>query len=182
MAVPHHLRPEDRADYEETLRLALVRTGQRALKEQALADADTITAAASDEYAAYVALRRDASRHPAAQSSTALAALAVLTPIISATSAVFLLLAGYILQLADVSAPLPASLITAGWILATVAVLTTLLAVAAVFRTALRARRGPASPADIEQARLEWKRALLERGLVPYLSGSGDNSGRTATG
>ncbi|MFM9611748.1 hypothetical protein [Streptomyces niveiscabiei] len=180
MAVPHHLRPEDRADFEETLRLALVRTGQRALKEQALADADVISAAGA-EYAAYVAVRQDASRRPAAQ-NTALAALAVLTPIISATSAVFLLLVGYILQLGDTSEPLPTSLITAGWFLGAVAVLSTLLAVAALFRTALQTRRGPASPADIEQARLEWKRALLERGLVPYLSGSGDNSGRTATG
>lgn len=178
MAVPHHLRPEDRADFEETLRLALVRTGQRALKDQALADADVISAAAGAEYATYVAVRQDASRRPAAQ-STALAALAVLTPIISATSAVFLLLAGYILQLADAADPLPASLITAGWFLGVIAVLSTLIAVAAVFRTAIQTRRGPASPADIEQARLEWKRALLERGLVPYLSGSGDNSGRS---
>ncbi|QNP71319.1 hypothetical protein IAG44_19025 [Streptomyces roseirectus] len=179
MAVPHHLRPEDRADFEETLRLALVRTGQRDLKEQALADADVIIAASGTEYAAYVALRRDASRTPDAQ-STALAALAVLTPIVSATSAAFLLLAGYVLQLADVSASLADSLVTAGWVLGVVAVLSTLLAVAALVRTAVRDRRGPASPAEVEQARLEWKRALLERGLVPYLSGSGDNSGRQA--
>ncbi|MHC5906331.1 hypothetical protein ACVNF4_20870 [Streptomyces sp. S6] len=181
MAVPHHLRPEDRADFEETLRLALVRTGQRDLKERALADADLIAATARTEYDAYVALRQDARRQPATP-STALAALAVLTPIISGTSAVFLLIAGYILQLADAADPLPGSLLTAGWILGTIAVLSTLLAVTALLHTALRNRRGPASPAEVEQARLEWKRALLERGLVPYLTGSGDNSGRTATG
>ncbi|HEY8983029.1 MAG TPA: hypothetical protein VIU15_26055, partial [Streptomyces sp.] len=100
----------------------------------------------------------------------------------SATSAVFLLLAGWLLRLADAADPLPDSLLTAGWILGTIAVLSTLLAVAALLHTALRNRRCPASPAEVEQARLEWKRALLERGLVPYLTGSGDNSGRTATG
>lgn len=198
MAGSQHLRPEDRPDFEETLRLALTGLTRRrpGLREQALADADLILSAeaVAEAYTAYVALRRStAVREPAAQ-HTALAALAVLTPMISAASATVLLLIGYILQLADSEAELPAALITAGWVLAAICGISTVLALAALFRTAVRERGGPPSAAKVERARLEWKRALLERGVTPYLveratgkgptpgGGSDDNSGRTQLG
>ncbi len=64
---------------------------------------------------------------------------------------------------------LPGSLITAGWILTLVAALSTLIAVAALLGAAIRGRGTPAYPARLEQARLDWQQALLERSVPPHL-------------
>ena len=93
-----------------------------------------------------------------------------LTPPVAASSAAVLLVLGYLLQLTDTPGTLPASLVTAGWILALVAAVSTLIALAALLGTAIR---GPAAPpphtARLEQARLDWQQALLERGMLPHL-------------
>ncbi|MEU8990829.1 hypothetical protein AB0C98_31210 [Streptomyces sp. NPDC048558] len=181
------LRPEDRADFEAVLHLALnspdILSALRAdptaraaarLRIRALADADKITAAAHSEYRTYLtrlALNASAeettARRPAA--TRLLAALAVLTPPVAASSAAVLLVLGHLLQLADVRGTLPGSLITAGWILALVAALSTLIALAALLSTAIRGRDPSAYPARLEQARMDWQQALLERGLLPHL-------------
>ncbi|MGW3980380.1 hypothetical protein [Streptomyces mirabilis] len=115
------LRPEDRADFESVLRLALglidirsallgeptVRTSA-SLYAQALAAAEEITAAASDEYRDYLAVRKAAERLKSLRSKrfptvdgALWAALVVLTPLVAGAAAAVLLLIGHGLHLAD---------------------------------------------------------------------------------
>ncbi|GAA2274661.1 membrane protein [Streptomyces ruber] len=186
MAGPSRLHPEDRADFEAVLELALstadIRkalltdpTGRAAgrLRARALAGTDEITAASGDAYGTYLALRsassHDTERTGTPDSGNLLPALLVLTPLVAAVSAAILLLLGYLLQLADTPATLPGSLVTAGWVLAFVAAVSTLVALAALVGTAVRRRGGPPSAERLEQARLSWHQALLDQGLLPHL-------------
>ncbi|MFF7311354.1 hypothetical protein [Streptomyces sp. NPDC008137] len=186
MAEPFRLRPEDRADFEAVLDLALsaadIRgalgadpTGRAAarLRAHTLAHADDIAAAAEEPYRAYLAVRGAAARHEALGSrdtGSLLPALAVLTPLVAATSAGVLLLLGGLLQVADAPGPLPGSLLASGWTLALVAAVTGLVALAALLRTAL-SRRGAPTAGRVEQARLAWRQALLDLGVLPRLRG-----------
>jgi hypothetical protein len=179
VADPPRLHPEDRADFEAVLDQALstadihgaVRadpTGRTAahLRAHALAHADDITAAAGEPYRAYLAVRTAARRdaRPPLATGTLLPALAVLTPLVAATSAAALLLLGSLLRFAGVLGPLPGSLVTAGWTLTLVAAVTGLPGLAALLRSALDGR------ADrVEHARLAWRQALLDRGMLPHL-------------
>jgi hypothetical protein len=178
VADPPRLHPEDLADFEAVLDLALTTadihgavradpTGRTAahLRAHALAHANDITAAAGEPYRAYLAARTAARQdaRPLA-TGTLLPALAVLTPLVAATSAGALLLLGSLLQAADAPGPLPGSLVAAGWTLALVAAVTSLLGLAALLRSAL-ARRAD----RVEHARLAWRQALLDRGMLPHL-------------
>ncbi|MFX4291902.1 hypothetical protein [Streptomyces bohaiensis] len=105
----------------------------------------------------------------------------VLLPVLAGISALVFLLFGYGLSLADPEPPVAASMRTAGWVFA---VLTAIgLAVAAVElligalrngATSVRAARpgrqaADAAPTELVEAREAWQRALLERGLLPFL-------------
>ncbi|MGW6908894.1 DUF5336 domain-containing protein [Streptomyces sp. NPDC054940] len=157
-----------------TRRLLADRTGRTTarVRTRALSDADEITAAAQNEYTAYLALRAPAeraSRHPPTDHGTLLPALTVLTPVVAATSAAIALLLGYVLQLVGTPGVLPASLVTAGWVLTLIAALSTLVALVALLRTAVRERGGPPPAQQLEQARQSWQQALLDRGMIPRL-------------
>ncbi|WP_405956533.1 hypothetical protein [Streptomyces phaeochromogenes] len=187
MADPLGLRPEDRAEFEAVLHLALntpdVRsalhadpTGRAALRlrVRALADTDRITAAAYSEYRTYLtclalsaSTEESTPRRPAG--AGLVAALVALTPPVAASSAAVLFVLGYLLELTDARGTLPGSLVTAGWILALVAAVSTLIALAALLGTAIRGRGASAHTARLEQARLDWQQALLERGMLPHL-------------
>lgn len=185
MADPTRLHQEDRSDFEAILQLAMSTadiakalladpTGQATVRvrSRALDAADEITSATKKEYAAYLALRAAVQRGPTSPSTsrgTLLPVLAVLTPVVAAMSAASLLLLGYTLQLANTVGTLPSSLVTAGWVLALVAVLSTLVALAALLSTAVRERGHPPTPEQVEQARLSWRRALLDQGMLPHL-------------
>jgi hypothetical protein len=167
VADPSGLRPQDRADFEAVLHLApntpdilgALRadpTGRAAtrLRLRALADADEIAAAAYGEYRTYltcVALNTSARGTTPRRPAGLVAALAVLTPPVAASSAAVLLVLGYLLQLTDVRGTLPGSLITAGWILTLVATLSALIALAALLGTAIRGRGASTHPARLEQ-------------------------------
>ena len=184
MTAPFRLRPEDRPDFEAVLHLALNtpdirsalsadptgRTSAR-LRLRALTDADEITAAARAEYDTYLALHLSAhendSEPPAGHGLPT--AVAVLTPAVAATSAAALLVLGYTLELTDVPSSLAGSLVTAGWILALITATSTLIALAAVLAQAVRRRGGSVPAARLEQARLDWQRALLAQGMLPRL-------------
>ncbi len=184
MTVPFRLRRQDRPDFEAVLYLALntpdirsalgadptSRTSAR-LRLRALTDADEIAAASQDEYATYLALHAPAheSGDDRPASSSVLSALAVLTPAVAATAAAALLVLGYTLQLAHVQSSLAGSLVTTGWILALIGAVSALIALVAVLTQAVRRQGGPARPARVEQARLEWQRALLAQGMLPRL-------------
>ncbi|MFI2634332.1 hypothetical protein ACH5A2_28720 [Streptomyces collinus] len=184
MADPLRLRPKDRPDFEAVLHLALgaadIREALRAdptgrttarLRLRALGDADEIAAAASEEYGTYLTLRASAQPDPPRRSAadSLLPALAVLTPLVAATSAAVLLVLGYLLQLTDTEDALPGSLITAGWVLTLIAGTSALLAFAALLRTAIRGGYGTRHSARLQQARLDWHQALLDRGILPHL-------------
>ncbi|GAA3192592.1 membrane protein [Streptomyces virens] len=185
MADPLPLRPEDRPDFEAVLRRALTTTDIREtldadpsgraaarLRRLVLANADEIAAAAHEEYGAYVTLRAagrpGTARRPAA-AGTLLPALTVLTPLVATASAAALLVLGHLLRLTDARDALTGSLITAGWVLTLIAGVSALLAFAALLRTAMRGGDDSVHAARLRQARLDWQRALLERGILPRL-------------
>ncbi|MFD3373765.1 MULTISPECIES: hypothetical protein [unclassified Streptomyces] len=187
MANPSGLRPEDRVDLQAVLHLApntpdilgALRadpTGRAAtrLRIRALAEADEITAAAHGECRMYrtccarnTSAAETAPRRPA--DARPVAALAVLTPPVAASSAAALLLVGHLLQLTDVRGALPGSLISVGWILALVAAVSALIAHASPPGTAIRGRGDSVTPARLEQTRLDRQQALLERGMLSHL-------------
>lgn len=190
------LAPEDREDFERVLRQALDRgdirsalgtdrTGRAAtrLRIRARSAAEEIATAAEEEYRAYRAAREAAGgRSPVPRSGRAAAhgtaglLLAVLTPLVSATASAVLLLIGFGLRLAAPAAEFGSSVITAGWTLALLAVLTSGLSVGVLVRSGLRGRTEPAAPQEpagapgaSDRARERWRQALLERGVLPWL-------------
>ncbi|MFE6776626.1 hypothetical protein [Streptomyces sp. NPDC057702] len=105
-----------------------------------------------------------------------LPALAVLAPLLATMAAVVFLLLGYVLEAADSGPELADALVRAGWAAAVIALLTGAVAAAALLVTALRHRSAPlagpdraARSAAADRAREDWQRALLERGMIPFL-------------
>lgn len=198
MDEPGRLEAVDRADFEHTLHVALSAPGIREalqqpaaqvtaeqLRAQALTAADAIAAEAATEYAALLRLRlrlRTAavpSRTgrpqpvPATVGNGLLAALAVLTPVLSAAAAAVFLLLGYGLQPAGAQQSLAIALIRAGWISGAMAVLATAASSIGLVITAARhraaSRHSQPDTASLAQAHAAWRQALLERGLLPFL-------------
>ncbi|MCC9710526.1 hypothetical protein E4N62_37985 [Streptomyces sp. MNU76] len=195
MNEPGRLEAVDRADFEHTLHEALgapdirealqqpcAQVTAEQLHARALAAADTIAAEASTEYAALLRLRttpaparggRPQQPAHATVGDGLLAALAVLTPLLSAAAAAIFLLLGYGIQLAGAQQPLAIALIRTGWITGAIAVLAAAAAGTALVITAARHRATSRHPqpdaAALTQAHAAWRRALLERGLLPFL-------------
>lgn len=187
------LLTEDRPDFERLLDSELrdakytvgAGPGQPAvapeqLRTLAIGAADPISASASAEYERYVRLR-SARRTGSADrahginhsvGSTTLpgaglgAVLAVLAPVLAGVAAVLFLLVGYLLQLMDPDPSFSSPIRRAGWLFALFTAAAIVVAVAALVVTALR-RGGP--PDEVDSAREEWRRALLERGIRPFL-------------
>lgn len=188
MNEPARLDPVDQADFESVLRQALNTPGIRAalqhparpvtatqLRARALAAAGAIAAEAATEYAALLQLRA-AARPPAPTTGMnggrgLLAALAVLTPLLSASAATIFLLLGHVFLLVGTQESLAEALIGAGWTAAAVAAVAALAAAAALLTTAARHRAASHVPRAqaAAHARKVWQRALLERGLLPFL-------------
>ncbi|MBV2152751.1 hypothetical protein [Kitasatospora sp. SUK 42] len=165
------------------------------LRSLALRDADGVNAAAATEYAHYTALRDSLRATPPTADGPAPAApgllgqlrsanggaglfpaLTVLTPILAWAAALVLLLVGYLLQAADPTIALARPLITAGWVALAAGVAAMAVGVIGLLLTAIRDGAAPAPPgtdrelaAELADARTEWRAALRERGLLPYL-------------
>jgi hypothetical protein len=150
------------------------------LHARALAAAGTIAAEAAAEYAVLSRLRAAdvrASRslpgraRPGTAGHGLLAALVVLTPTLSAAAAVIFLLLGYALQLAEAERSLADSLIGTGWAALVLAAVAGAVAVVGLFITAARHRATPGRPdaVALAHAQAAWRKALLERGLLPFL-------------
>lgn len=193
MNEPGRLEPVDRADFEHTLHEALgapdiretlqqpsAQVTAEQLHAKALAAADTIAAEAATEYAALLRLRTSPapartgrSRQPATVGDGLPAALAVLTPLLSAAAAAIFLLLGYGIQLTGTQQPLAIALIRTGWITGAIAVLAAAAAGTALVTTAARHRATSSHPqpdaAALSQAHAAWRHALLDRGLLPFL-------------
>ncbi|MGW3296038.1 hypothetical protein ACWC9S_18885 [Streptomyces xiamenensis] len=189
--------PEDRAEFERVLDEALrsARPGDggadatvvRRVREAALEARPQLTATAADEYHRYVRLREQlrapdgALGAPERSGGGNLAVISVLIPVLAGIAAVVFLLVGYGMGLSDDEAGVAGSMRDIGWVFALFAAFGLLLAVAGLVVTAARngsasaIRAGDRAPGrgalagDVAEAREDWRRALAERGIGPFL-------------
>ncbi|MFD6433057.1 hypothetical protein [Streptomyces venezuelae] len=112
----------------------------------------------------------------AAAGAGAIAVVAVLAPVLAGTAAAIFLLVGYILKMLNPEPAFADTLLTAGWLFGALTAGGILVAAGGLLLTALR--NGSTSlPAglhgeqheEVSRAREDWGRALLERGVVPFL-------------
>ncbi|MGK5637489.1 hypothetical protein ACSNOK_04105 [Streptomyces sp. URMC 126] len=186
-------RTEDRADFEdileqglsspgitEALRAADTVTGDQ-LRAWALESRAAIAAAAIPEYRTYVELRSTRPRAAPSRLGNGLGALAVLVPALAAAAAAVFLVLGYGFRLLGVQQRLARGLQAAGWLAVAVATAAVLTGIVAVLVIAVRHRMArPASRdgARVAEARAAWQRALLERGVLPFLRHRIEEAGR----
>ncbi|MFE1762832.1 hypothetical protein ACFW81_01205 [Streptomyces angustmyceticus] len=103
------------------------------------------------------------------------AMVAVLAPVLAGIAAVLFLLIGYVLGAISPDKSLAQPLISVGWIFAVLTAAGALVAMAGLVVTALRnGSSAEAARADelgeaLDTAREVWRRALLERGVLPFL-------------
>ncbi|MFJ1582153.1 hypothetical protein ACIOC1_02410 [Streptomyces sp. NPDC088197] len=167
------------------------------LRTLALGAAELIADAATAEYETYRGVR-EASREAARESARArdnrsfgyaamgvaegagsgaglIAVLAVLTPLLAGAAAVIFLLIGYALRAMAPEPAIASPLRTAGWLFAAVTAASILLGAVGLLLTALRDGSSAihdspdALPPEVADARDAWYRALLERGMLPFL-------------
>ncbi|MFE1266534.1 hypothetical protein [Streptomyces sp. NPDC058758] len=191
MNVAPHLLTEDRAEYERLLDDALRTAPERPelagagtrltaaqLRVMALNATALITAAAASEYEHFTKVReehRAASNRPRTpdpdESPGAVAVLTVLVPVLAGTAAAIFLLVGAAVHLFAPDAALGATLLTAGLMFGALAAAGLLCAGAGLLLTALRNSPAESGAPDDEltRARADWREALLERGVIPFL-------------
>ncbi|MGW2409221.1 hypothetical protein ACWCXK_32590 [Streptomyces sp. NPDC001739] len=103
------------------------------------------------------------------------AVVTVLAPVLAGIAAVLFLVIGYVLRAVSPDKSLAQPLISVGWVFAALTAAGSLVAMTCLVVTALR--NGPSAESArvdelyeaLEQAREAWRRALLERGLLPFL-------------
>ncbi|MFC9293265.1 hypothetical protein ACFTWH_02620 [Streptomyces sp. NPDC057011] len=161
------------------------------LRTMALGASALLTAAAAAEYDRYVKLREERRDEvlstPAAgveegdggQGSAGAgvsAVVAVLAPVLAGTAMLIFLLVGYILKMIEPEPAFADTMLTAGWLFGGLTAAALLCAVVGLLVTAVRnsatevaADEYEAIPDDVAQAREAWRRALLERGIMPFL-------------
>jgi hypothetical protein len=167
------------------------------LRTLALAADDRISGRADEEYEAYRTLRaqarealREAARsresrafgfgamgvaEGAGSGAGLVAVLAVLTPLLAGAAALIFLVIGYAMAAVHPQPAIASPLRTAGWFFAVVAAASVLLGAIGLLFTALRDGSGAihdaadGMPPEVHAAREAWLRALLERGMLPFL-------------
>ncbi|MEU6017685.1 hypothetical protein ABZ826_27685 [Streptomyces sp. NPDC047515] len=196
---PHHLRAEDLPAFERILDQALnsptIQEQRRRapgalhneqLRTRALGARTAIAASAASEYRAYrqvldVATSSDMTRRrtrresddAAATRSSTLHAAAVLVPGLSATAAAVFGLIGFAFRAVGMHSHLADVMLIAGLAAAGVAVATVLAGL--VWLLVVAARNRPAADGtnpEPAHARDAWEKALLEHGILPFLSES----------
>lgn len=199
MNVAPHLLTEDRAEYERILddalstahaRPDLTGAGTRLtlaqLRALTLNATALVTSAAASEYDHFVKVREE---HRAALGARApvptdrpgpgagagvVAIFTVLVPVLAGSAAVIFLLVGAVLKALAPTLVFGATLLTAGLVFGVLAAAGLLCAGAGLLMTALRnspaeVSTGTAPDAELSRAREAWRRALLERGILPFL-------------
>ncbi|RBM05614.1 hypothetical protein [Streptomyces sp. PT12] len=187
------LPPEDQADFEqildEALRTARLTSGADAagieeLRELARDALPDIASAASAEYERLTALRLRLAERPDAGAGLTeragppsgvgvVTVFFALVPVLAGIAGVVFLLLGYLLGVADPEPAMAEPMRTVGWVFALVAAVGLLIAAAGLVIVA--ARNGATSirasaPADhVARARDEWRRALHDNGIAPFL-------------
>ncbi|MFJ5077147.1 hypothetical protein ACIP8Z_21460 [Streptomyces sp. NPDC088553] len=151
-----------------------------------------VTSAAASEYDHFVKVREQhraalGTRTPASPDRPGpdpgpgpgvVAILTVMVPVLAGAAAVIFLLVGAVMHAVAPSVAFGATLLTAGLVFGAVAAAGLLGAAAGLLVTALRnspaevSRSGAAAAApddELSRAREAWRRALLERGILPFL-------------
>ncbi|MFE5941064.1 hypothetical protein [Streptomyces sp. NPDC056480] len=147
-----------------------------------------VTSAAASEYDHFVKVREQhraalGTRAPASPDRPGpgpgvVAILTVMVPVLAGAAAVIFLLVGAVLHAVAPTVAFGATLLTAGLVFGTVAAAGLLGAAAGLLVTALRnspaevsgGGAAAAAPDDeLSRAREAWRRALLERGILPFL-------------
>ncbi|MFP8964022.1 hypothetical protein ACLIYP_26215 [Streptomyces nanhaiensis] len=196
MIPPTHLRPEDEPEFEQLVHQALRSADihravcraagdviTRHLRDQAMAERHTIAAAAAVEYQAYLEQcgAAGAESRKVLTGSTPptgrhgfLAAVVVLTPVLSSIAAALFLALGYGTSLGSPGNALADALIGAGRTAVVVALVSTAVGVACLLFTAAHHRSSPPETAWDREAeawrlRESWRQALLTRGIHPFL-------------
>ncbi|MFC8143732.1 hypothetical protein ACFUKV_18620 [Streptomyces paradoxus] len=106
----------------------------------------------------------------------AVAVVAVLAPVLAGTAAAIFLLVGYILRMLDPEQGFARTMLTTGWVFGAVTAVAILVAAVGLLLTALRnkptAEGGPYGElqGEVAQAKEAWHEALLERGILPFLT------------
>ncbi|MFF1506949.1 hypothetical protein [Streptomyces sp. NPDC058326] len=197
MNVAPHLLTEDRAEYERVLDDALstaharpelsgagTRLTHAQLRAMTLNATALVTSAAASEYEHFVKVREEnraalGSRAPAPSDrpgpgAGVVAIFTVMVPVLAGAAAVIFLLVGAVLRALAPSLVFGATLLTAGLVFGVLAAAGLLCAAVGLLMTALRNRpaevsTGTAPDDELSLAREAWRRALLERGILPFL-------------
>lgn len=197
MNVAPHLLTEDRAEYERVLddalstahaRPELAGVGTRLtvaqLRAMTMNATALITTAAASEYDHFVKVREQnraafGTRIPGADPGTGtgagvVAIVTVMVPVLAGTAAAILLLVGAVLHALAPTVVFGETLLTAGLVFAALAAAGLLFAGAGLLVTALHNRPAAADGTataddELSLAREAWRRALLERGILPFL-------------
>ncbi|MFB6990487.1 MULTISPECIES: hypothetical protein [unclassified Streptomyces] len=196
---PDHLRAEDLPAFERILDQALnsptIQEERRRapgalnneqLRTRALGARTAIAASAASEYRVYrqvldVAASSDTTRRrtrresdgAGATRSNTLQAVAVLVPGLSATAAAVFGLIGFAFRAVGMHSHLADVMLIAGLAAAGVAVATVLAGLVWLLVVATRNRStADGTDPELTQARDAWQEALLERGILPFLSES----------
>ncbi|MET7361784.1 hypothetical protein ABZS76_25510 [Streptomyces sp. NPDC005562] len=113
---------------------------------------------------------------PAAAGAGAIAVVAVLAPVLAGAAAAIFLLVGYILKMLTPEPAFADTLLTVGWLFGALTAGGILVAAVGLLLTALRngstslqAELHGERYEEVSRAREDWGRALLERGVVPFL-------------
>ncbi|MFI2238096.1 hypothetical protein [Streptomyces chrestomyceticus] len=178
----------DSPEVGEAMRRTPGAADREQLRTQAHRERDALCAAAAPEYETYARLRSANGAPPPdaapPESLTAadsggglLPALAVLVPSLGAVAAVLFLAIGFGMRLVGFHRQFADELVYAGWLAAGIAAAATVAGLAWMLVTAARNRSTDGAPGadaeelepEVAQARAAWQRALLERGILPFL-------------
>ncbi|MDT0342099.1 hypothetical protein [Streptomyces litchfieldiae] len=186
------LPSEDRAEFErildEALRTARLTTGADTdelarLREAAVDALPRIASAAATEYERLARARLGPRPEPgdrgrrevtgASSGAGLVTAFFALVPVLAAIAAVVFLLMGYALGLAEPEPAMAEPMRNVGWVFAVVAALGLLVAAGGLLVAAVRngatSIRASAPADQLARAHEEWRRALYERGIAPFL-------------
>ncbi|OKK18225.1 hypothetical protein AMK16_17915 [Streptomyces sp. CB00455] len=161
------------------------------LRTMALAASALLTAAAAAEYDHYVKVREERRDELLSPPGTAgeedddrgsaggaglAAVIAVLAPVLAGTAMLIFLLVGYALKIVDPEPAFAETMLTAGSFFGVLTIVSLVFAVTGLLMAAVRnsatevaADDGEPVPDEVAWAREEWRKALLERGIMPFL-------------
>ncbi|MGW2644978.1 hypothetical protein ACWC2T_08640 [Streptomyces sp. NPDC001393] len=158
------------AEYQHYVKL------RQELRQPAMTPAVSGDSAAVDQSSATTGLVTAVGESAESTGAGAVAVIAVLAPVLSGTAAAIFLLVGYILKTLSPGQAFAQTMLTAGWVFGAVTAAAILVAAVGLLLTALRNGNSPQARAldaahrELDSAREAWQDALLERGILPFLT------------